>query len=356
MRILICTVLFLLASTSAAYADKMSTVQSIYITNDYIDVKSTVEGTPQSLHIPKSLLLFDIVGNYDINGTLVSLSIQKKPELHDTYQKLAVTKYSHDAVFIYPSFTQAAYEHGGFYDYYHKECDTKCLTVKIPDRVDGFQSSSITGAWILKLLNYSYVKDQDVDKNPDILLQYNKVIVLHNEYVTKKEFDAITRHPNVVFLYPNALYAQVNANYDNNTITLVRGHGYPDPQIKNGFGWNDDNSAYEYDITCNTWNVYKSENYSMLNCYPEFALLHDVLLLDTIHDPSPSHFSDDISYWSKNPHDQKYTSILLHDYGIPANHIPQWVHTCANLLETNEISQDDFSNTLQYLYQKSMLA
>ena len=355
MRILLCTVLFLLASLSTAYADKISSVQSIYITDDYIDVKSTVEGTPESLHIPKSSLLFDIVGNYDDTRTLVSLSIQKKPELQNTYQKVAVTKYSHDAVFIYPSFTQAAYEHGGFYDYYRKECDDKCLTVKIPDRVNGFQSSSITGAWILKLLNYSYVKDQDVDQNPDILLQYHKVIVLHNEYVTKKEFDAITRHPNVVFLYPNALYAQVSTNYDNNTITLVKGHGYPDPTIRNGFGWNDDNSQYEYDITCNTWNVYKSGNYSMLNCYPEFALLHDVLLLDTIHDQNPSHFSDDIIHWSKNPRDQKYTGTLLHDYQIQASHIPQWVHTCADLLESNKISQDDFSNMLQYLYQKSML-
>lgn len=114
-----------------------------------------------------------------------------------------------------------------------------------------FQSSSIIGAWVLKLLNYSYVKDQDVDKNPDILKQYKRVIVLHNEYVTKKEFDAITSHPDVVFLYPNALYAQVKTNYDNGTITLVRGHGYPDSTIGNGFDWKYDNSRYEYDIDCN---------------------------------------------------------------------------------------------------------
>ncbi|MDE1727489.1 MAG: hypothetical protein KGH89_09565, partial [Thaumarchaeota archaeon] len=105
-------------------------------------------------------------------------------------------------------------------------------------------------AWVLKLLNYSYVKDQDVDKNPDILKQYKRVIILHNEYVTKKEFDAITSHPDVVFLYPNALYAQVQTNYDNDTITLVRGHGYPDSAIRNGFDWKYDNSRYEYDIDC----------------------------------------------------------------------------------------------------------
>ncbi|SMH72213.1 hypothetical protein [Candidatus Nitrosotalea okcheonensis] len=37
---------------------------------------------------------------------------------------------------------------------------------------------------------------------------------MHNEYVTKKEFDAITSHPDVIFLYPDALYAQVRTNYD----------------------------------------------------------------------------------------------------------------------------------------------
>jgi hypothetical protein len=83
------------------------------------------------------------------------------------------------------------------------------------------------------------------------LLQHNKVIILHNEYVTKKEFDAITNHPNVVFSYPNALYVQVDANYDT-TITLVQGPDTQNPKIKNGFGWHQDNSKYEYDITCNT--------------------------------------------------------------------------------------------------------
>ena len=72
------------------------------------------------------------------------------------------------------------------------------------------------------------------------------MIVLPNEYVTKKEFDAITNHPDVVFLYPNALYAQVRTNYTDNTITLVHGHGYPDIKIKNGFGWKYDSSKYDY--------------------------------------------------------------------------------------------------------------
>ncbi|SMH72211.1 protein of unknown function [Candidatus Nitrosotalea okcheonensis] len=40
-------------------------------------------------------------------------------------------------MFIYPSFIQAAYEEGDFYDYYRKNCDSSCLTVPIPTSVNG---------------------------------------------------------------------------------------------------------------------------------------------------------------------------------------------------------------------------
>ena len=251
----LCVVGYLL-SLPEVHAETSESTASFSITNDFIEINSTTEGTIQTLKIPKADLLFDVIGNTDQNGNLLTISIQRKPELQNLYQDLELSKGSHDAVFIYPSFTQAAYEKGGFYDFYRNNCDTSCLTVPIPTRVNGFQSSSIFGAWALKLLNYPYVKDQDVDQNPDILKQYKRVIVLHNEYVTKKEFDAITSHPDVIFLYPNALYAEVQANYSTNTITLVHGHGYPDSSVKNGFDWKYDNSKYEYNVDCNNWNFY----------------------------------------------------------------------------------------------------
>ena len=171
-----------------AYAEEPKA--SISTTPDFIEINSTTEGTIQSIHLQKDSLLFDLTGNTDQNGNLLTISITRKPDLQNLYQDLELPKGSHDAVFIYPSFTQAAYEKGGFYDFYHKNCNSSCLTVHIPTTVNGFQSSSIFGAWVLKLLNYPYVKDEDVDKNPDILKQYKRVIVLHSEYVTKKEFDA----------------------------------------------------------------------------------------------------------------------------------------------------------------------
>ncbi|MDE1767507.1 MAG: hypothetical protein KGI27_14725 [Thaumarchaeota archaeon] len=43
----------------------------------------------------------------------------------------------------------------------------------------------------------------------------------------------------------------------------------------------------EYDIDCNNWNIYRSGNYSMLNCYPEFDILHDTQLIHMIQDKNP---------------------------------------------------------------------
>ena len=65
----------------------------------------------------------------------------------------------------------------------------------------------------LTLLGYPSITDIEIDKNPDILQQFDKVIMLHNEYVTRTMFDAITSHPNVIYLYPNALYAEIEVNY-----------------------------------------------------------------------------------------------------------------------------------------------
>ena len=83
-------------------------------------------------------------------------------------------------------------------------------------------------------------------------------------------FDAITNHPNVIYLYPNALYAEIEVDYVDETITLIRGHNYPEPQITNGFDWEFDNThPYEYDSLCADMKFYQIENGWMTNCYPE---------------------------------------------------------------------------------------
>ncbi|MDE1832323.1 MAG: hypothetical protein KGI02_08155, partial [Thaumarchaeota archaeon] len=98
------------------------------------------------------------------------------------------------------------------------------------------------------------------------------------------EFDAITSHPHVIYLYPNSLYAKIIVNYDQNTITLLRGHGYPEQNISNGFGWKFDNSQFEYDTSCGNWKFNEIKNGIMLDCYPENHLAYNIPLLKAIKD------------------------------------------------------------------------
>jgi plastocyanin len=188
-------------------------------------------------------------------------------------------------VFVQPIFTQAAYSDNGFYYHYTKKCDSKCLTVHIPFYYKGsFVSGGVSNSVLLNQ-NFSHITDVDIDKNPQILKKYDKVILLHNEYVTRKEFNAITQHPHVIYLYPNTLFAEVKADYDNNTITLIRGHGYPNESIQNGFDWKFDNTKFEYDVTCLNWHFYDIDNNGkMLSCYPEKKIYFDQSLLQAITD------------------------------------------------------------------------
>ncbi|HET6457486.1 MAG TPA: hypothetical protein VFG24_01235, partial [Nitrosopumilaceae archaeon] len=188
-------------------------------------------------------------------------------------------------VFVQPIFTQAAYSDNGFYYYYTEKCDSKCLTVHIPFYYTGSFVSGGASNSVLLNQNFSHITDVDIDKNPQILKKYDKVILLHNEYVTRNEFNAITQHPHVIYLYPNTLFAEVKANYDNNTITLVRGHGYPNDGIQNGFDWKFDNTKFERDVTCFNWRFYDIDNNGkMLSCYPEKKIYFDQSLLQAITD------------------------------------------------------------------------
>lgn len=262
-----------------------------YITNQNIILEKNLadniekETSRKELSVDGSLFrVFTRNSNIKINYetktiTYSNADFELKPELMDLYSKIGFLNQSNNNVVVYPTFTEAAYSKNGFYDFYEGKCDFSCLTVKISPGFNGEYSASRSAFNSLRLLGYHYVTDTDIDKEPDILKKYDKVILLHNEYVTKKEFDAITSHPKVIYLYPNALYAKVVSNYDNNTITLIQGHGYPSPQIRNGFDWKFDNSNLEYDNSCINWKFYTIDNGIMLNCYPEYVIFKDQTLL-----------------------------------------------------------------------------
>ncbi|HMK32292.1 MAG TPA: hypothetical protein VK431_01570 [Nitrosopumilaceae archaeon] len=253
------------------------------IVNNTIYVTVKIEGNESSkITIPANDLLFTHKYFFNENHQVYGSEISPNPINYEIYKKIGLFNTSKKIVFVYPIFTQAAYDENGFYYYYNKLCDSRCLTVKIPEEEHGKYTSSIRATAILSILNYSHITDIDIDKNPDILKKFDRVIILHNEYVTQKEFDAITSHPDVVYLFPNALYAEVKTDYTSNTITLIRGHGYPDSSVSNGFDWKFENSQYEYDNQCDNWFFYKIDNGKMLNCYPSFRMYYDRDLLTAI--------------------------------------------------------------------------
>ena len=195
---------------------------------------------------------------------------------------------------VFPIFTAAAYSEPGFYTFYRGECDQEfhgvlfrdddCLTVKLEEEYSPLFTSSANGVQVLNLLDYEIITDITIHQNPEILLQYEKIILLHNEYVTSIQFDAITSHPNVIYLYPNALYAEIDFDEELWEISLIRGHNYPDPLIRNGFDWKFDNSLEEYDVTCEDMKFSKIDNGWMLNCYPENILHKSKELLKQIRE------------------------------------------------------------------------
>lgn len=218
--------------------------------------------------------IYGVYGNCVMDGgeqVWESLLLGLTPNKVDMYNEVAVWNDPQKTVVVYPSFTFVAYNEPGFYTYYRGECDD-CTTTKFvsPTLFYNEYVTSGIGHQALTLLGYPTITDTEIDRNPSILQQFDKVIMLHNEYVTRAMFDAITSHPNVIYLYPNALYAEIEVDYVDETITLIRGHNYPEPEIANGFDWEFDNThPYEYDSLCADMKFYQIENGWMTNCYPE---------------------------------------------------------------------------------------
>jgi len=227
----------------------------------------------------------DLILLPDGSMTTDNMEFELKEEMMDEYEEIALWNDPQKTVVINPIFTSTAYFEPGFYTYFREECDFSCLTKEIDYKKSSGYTASIQAVKILKLLGYEIITDIHVDKNPKILEDYDKVIVLHNEYVTQKEFEAITNHPKVIYLYPNSNYAQVEVDYEKNTVSLVRGHGYPpDDPVSNGFNWKYEelNHPWEYNTECKDWEFIKVDNGYMLDCYPELILSSDRDLLKMI--------------------------------------------------------------------------
>ena len=180
---------------------------------------------------------------------------------------------------IKPLLTANAYRPGGFYDYFKGDCDESCLNINIDSKIPYTYDSSLRALVRFEALGADMADDYTI--NPDLLQNYSRIILLHNEYVTQEFFDAVQKHPNVIYMYPNALHAKVEIHDGN--MTLIQGHGYKG--MDNGFGWKFDNTRpYEFDNTCDYFKWMKVDNGIQLNCYPENFLLNNTWIFGHIRD------------------------------------------------------------------------
>lgn len=225
----------------------------------------------------------------EVNGKKKPTDVQYEliPENLEIYKEISVYDDKQKSVVVIPTFTAIAYREPGFYTFFQEKCDTSCLTQNIQHDIFHSYTSSLNGFKILQVLGYDIITDIDLDKNPEILSKYDKVILLHNEYVTRSMFDAVDAHQKVLYLYPNVFMAEIETDYDANTIRLLRGHYYPPEEGNplNGFGWEYENThPFEYDKKCLEWELYEIDNGVMLNCYPELVIRNNVDLLKAIKD------------------------------------------------------------------------
>jgi len=189
-----------------------------------------------------------------------------------------------NAVLVFPDLTNSAYQDQGFYPH-NGTLETYPLhdTIKLVPGINATYLTGLSGYSYLVQLHYPVITDTMIDQHPDILKQYNKVILLHNEYMTTNEFNAISTHKNVIYLYPNSAYAQVTVDYKNWTMSLVRGHHYPTKDIENGFGFVT-SSHGEYDLNCKNYKWVSMPNGMQLSCWGEFLIKSDRSVLQTIKD------------------------------------------------------------------------
>ena len=216
----------------------------------------------------------------DTSTEVVAPPLQDEPK--SIIDKLKFTDKS--VVVVAPLLTANAYRYQGFYDTFRGDCDETCLSLQINTKIRFGYTSSNNALVILNNLGIPLIDDYTVSLNPEILNVYEKIIMLHNEYVTIEFYETIINHPNVYFLYPNALFAEIELT--DGVMTLVKGKGYPKddpPTTVNAFDWEFENThPDEYDLECIDYKWSKIGNGYQLNCYPEVVIFEKPGIIEFI--------------------------------------------------------------------------
>ena len=158
-----------------------------------------------------------------------------------THSKIALIK---------PIFTDAAYNNK-FYKFFKKysyvspieniTTDLDLLNSKITSHQSGTVANVFAMLHLIKVIKWidkntqiNVLSDLDVDKgylfDENDRNLYDIIILGHQEYVTQKEYDNFKQFVSnggiMILLDGNIFYAEVRYNDNNNTISLVKGHGW----------------------------------------------------------------------------------------------------------------------------------
>ena len=227
------------------------------------------------------------------------------PEMNEIY--IEIMNNDDETIVIFPTISLHAYSQQCIWDYYVPATED-CKIIQLDSEID--LSSMNDNIWLnpafienvsghflyntnlasfqtLQLLNYEMLSDLEIEKNPNILENYDKIIVLHNKYVSKKIFDTITNHPKVIYLNPGALSEEVSIDFTNNTITVLSPIKYPEEKnYRNDFFWAYDNTDKEFE-DCYMIDDPKFEivsNGIMTNCFSDNLLAKSKDFLKIIKD------------------------------------------------------------------------
>jgi hypothetical protein len=190
---------------------------------------------------PSSSIEIKTLDAQEQNQKQLSLLVQS----HRTMRELKIG-------FVVPIFTESAYNHASFYDFYAIYAKTK-PGVNVTHNLE-FLSAKVTafkplfiGAYaatmhdlvkhvrlLSPLYNITLLNDADVDAGFITMKngtnKYDVLILGHQEYVTQKEYnnlkEFVAKGGTMILLDANAFFAQVGYDRYTHTITLIKGHSW----------------------------------------------------------------------------------------------------------------------------------
>ena len=296
--------------------------------------------------------------------------------------------------FVKPSFTYAAYQQNGFYDFYFEATenqpegttnvttDLDMLTVEVPDETyTHYNDDPSEGPEIPPQQDYydilmELVEDGASSLDLDIEIEdisdkevhhgeifdsagnnaYDVLFLFHQEYVTQEEYDNLRKFVvqnggTIVFNHANNFIAEVNYDSASNTITLVRGHdwaydGNSAWRVENerwlkenqqwvGSNFMDDTASDDIIFQNNPFNYEHSEEQLVTN--PNAMIIHDFEVVE----PNATERGDEVNR-QHYPHPEKVAIYEMISGEGKVIHLSIFSHR----LEDNEVFLDFYEEEI----------